>query len=163
MTNLLLLSCFARLRHAAVAYALVGAGLGLPLPALASLPCVALAQGSAERMACEYAEWRHDGGARYGAIAYDPATRSFGWSYRWGTRALAEQRALQECRAAGGRECLVATWFQNHCGALASSPRGAWGSTSAPSSGAAAGGALAECARYAGGERCSVLARGCSG
>ncbi|MBL8360128.1 MAG: DUF4189 domain-containing protein [Rubrivivax sp.] len=38
---------------------------------------------------------------------------------RWGTRALAEQRALQECHAAGGRECLAATWFENQCGASA--------------------------------------------
>lgn len=157
----------ARARRALAAAVCGGAALFSAVDAHAVLPCHAYPAGSAERMNCEYLEWAHGGGtrasARYGAIAYDAGSRAYGWSHRWATRAQAEQRALHECRAAGGTGCVLATWFQNRCGALATAPGGAWGSTSAPSGGAAADGALAECARRAGGERCKVLVRGCSG
>ena len=54
----------------------------------------------------------------YGAIAFSPSTRADGWSNSFSTRADAERRALREC-SARARDCRVAIWFKNACGALA--------------------------------------------
>jgi uncharacterized protein DUF4189 len=51
----------------------------------------------------------------YGAIAFSQGTRAHGYSYKYGTRRGAEERALQEC----GQDCSVVLWFKNACGALA--------------------------------------------
>ena len=69
----------------------------------------------------------------YGAIAYAPANGHWGWWRNAGTRRGAETGALRECQnAGGGRNCRVALWFSNACGALAVGPNGwgtGWGST----------------------------------
>src|SRR5262245_53251859 len=61
----------------------------------------------------------------YGAIAYSPSTRAYGYSYDHYTRADAENRALAECRARAP-DCQLPLWFRNACGALAIGPNG-WG------------------------------------
>lgn len=63
----------------------------------------------------------------YGAIAYSPTTRADGWSHSFSTRADAERRALREC-SGRARDCRVAIWFKNACGALAVGQNGGWGS-----------------------------------
>jgi len=62
----------------------------------------------------------------FGAIAYSQSTRSHGYSYDYGSRAAAEQRAFNECARYGGG-CRIAVWFRNACGALAVGGDGGWG------------------------------------
>ncbi|MEM8854676.1 MAG: DUF4189 domain-containing protein [Devosia sp.] len=62
----------------------------------------------------------------YGAIAYSSRTGAYGYSYDYSSRGAAERRALRECRKRAGG-CVIATWFRNSCGALATAPRGGWG------------------------------------
>ena len=68
----------------------------------------------------------------HGAIAFSQTTGATGWSYDFGTRGAAENRAIQECSKHGGG-CRVATWFKNGCGALAigdgNAYGGSWGRT----------------------------------
>jgi len=63
----------------------------------------------------------------YGAIAYSQSSRAHGYSYDYGSRAAAEQRAYNEC-AQYGAGCKIAVWFRNACGALAVGQDGGWGS-----------------------------------
>lgn len=62
--------------------------------------------------------------AQYGAIAYSTKSGASGWAYNAPTRELAEQRAMDKCKS---RDCKVAVWFFNNCGALAVGPDGALG------------------------------------
>jgi hypothetical protein len=66
----------------------------------------------------------YGGGARrsYGAIAYSPSSGRYGDSYNYASRAQAEARATREC---GKDDCVIAAWFYNQCGALATSRNGA--------------------------------------
>ena len=43
----------------------------------------------------------------WGAIAYSTPDHQAGWSFEFNTADAAKQRALQECRNAGGRNCAV--------------------------------------------------------
>lgn len=52
---------------------------------------------------------------QYGAIAFNKATRAYGYSFDHPSQAAAERRALAEC----GRGCASMAWFANGCGALA--------------------------------------------
>jgi len=52
---------------------------------------------------------------KYGAIAFNKATRRHGYAFNQSTRAAAESRALAEC----GKGCTPMMWFANGCGALA--------------------------------------------
>ena len=56
---------------------------------------------------------------RYGAIAYGPKSKAWGYSYRWGSEGKAENVAMQNC-AQHGNDCQVEVWFRNQCGAVAS-------------------------------------------
>jgi hypothetical protein len=57
--------------------------------------------------------------ASYGAIAYGRTSRAWGYSYHWGSRAKAENVAMQKC-AQKGNDCEVVVWFKRKCGAVAS-------------------------------------------
>ncbi len=63
----------------------------------------------------------------FGAIYYSQMTGIHGYSYDYRTQHQAEQRALNECLAAGGTDCVRATWFRNACGALAVGSGNGWG------------------------------------
>jgi len=53
----------------------------------------------------------------YGAIAYGKTKKSYGTSYKWGTRAKAESMALKKC-SEYENDCEIAVWFRNQCGAV---------------------------------------------
>jgi hypothetical protein len=59
----------------------------------------------------------------FGAIAYSASSGAHGYSYDFGSRGEAEERALAEC----GRGCEVVLWFKNACGALAAGPDHGYG------------------------------------
>ncbi|RZJ24700.1 MAG: DUF4189 domain-containing protein [Haliea sp.] len=52
---------------------------------------------------------------KYGAIAFNKASRKHGYAFNQSSRAAAEARALAEC----GKDCTPMMWFANGCGALA--------------------------------------------
>jgi hypothetical protein len=56
----------------------------------------------------------------YGAIAYSPSTRAWGWSADFDSMVAAQAVAEQKCRDASdnARDCRWVVWFQNACGAL---------------------------------------------
>jgi len=95
---------------------------------------------------------------RYGAIAYSPSGGSYGYSSNFADRADAETRALKEC---GKDDCVIATWFFNHCGALATSSNGSWGADQAASEQGAQALAQARCVRE-GGSNCKIMASQCA-
>ena len=59
----------------------------------------------------------------YGAIAFSQDTGAIGFSHDYGTRAGAEERALNEC----GSDCEVVLWFRNACAALATGDDNGYG------------------------------------
>jgi hypothetical protein len=50
-------------------------------------------------------------GDNFGAIAYSPATRQYGYSYKYSSRAKAESVALAHCKAADAR---IVAWVQDN-------------------------------------------------
>jgi hypothetical protein len=94
----------------------------------------------------------------YGAIAYSPASGEFGYSDNYGSEALADDRAVREC---GHSDCVVATWFFNNCGALATSDNGSWSGGHGPDEASAIRDAEDECTRQ-GGSACVVKVTHCS-
>lgn len=97
--------------------------------------------------------------ARYGAIAYSPASGLYGYSDNYPNRAQADQRALREC---GQADCVVASWFWNQCGALAAGDNGTWGAEAGSSEARAQSLALARCDRE-GGNNCQIKISHCAG
>lgn len=55
---------------------------------------------------------------QYGAIAYSPDTRSHSYTYNYPSKQTAENEALLRCQSYGAG-CVIAVWFRNGCGALA--------------------------------------------
>lgn len=96
----------------------------------------------------------------YGAIAFSPSTRADGWSNAFSIRADAERRALREC-SARARDCRVAIWFKNGCGALAVGQNGGWGSGWGGDRRRAELEAIGVCNQYTGG--CRITRWVCSG
>ena len=94
----------------------------------------------------------------YGAIAYSPDSGAWGYSEEYGSRAQAEGRARKECRE---KDCEIATWFYNSCGAVAASNNGSWGGAQGDDVRSAQQGAQARCAKE-GGTNCKVLFSRCS-
>jgi serine/threonine-protein kinase len=94
----------------------------------------------------------------FGAIAYSPSSGSYGYSDRYPDREQAESRANKEC---GRNDCVAATWFFGHCGALATSSNGAWGSDQDTSEQKAQSLAQARCTSQ-GGTNCVILVSHCS-
>lgn len=96
----------------------------------------------------------------YGAIAYSPVAGEWGWARNHRSRLAAEGAALAQCRAAAGRGCRVAVWFENACGALATGAAG-FGAGWAGAQAQAEGSALAACRAQTG--QCQVRLRFCTG
>jgi serine/threonine-protein kinase len=65
----------------------------------------------------------------YGAIAITRDAKHIGVSTQYLSRAEAQEKALDSCRADSGNagECAIAVWFTNACGALVRGDNGAWG------------------------------------
>jgi serine/threonine-protein kinase len=70
-----------------------------------------------------------EGKSGFGAIAYSPATRSWGEAYGYTSRNAAERRALQECASAGdkAKDCRAAASFYRQCGAVVDDDKGNYG------------------------------------
>lgn len=91
----------------------------------------------------------------FGAIAYQPATGAFGFSYDWTSAREAEVSALDEC---GDARCIVVVSFSDGCGALVVGARGAFAERGATRAEAETR-ALAACADPA---SCQVRAWACT-
>ena len=81
----------------------------------------------------------------YGAIAYSPSTKAYGWSYDYPSRGAAESAALANC-GKQANDCIVPLWFRNACGALAIGSNG-YGTAWASQRSSAENQALAVCRR----------------
>lgn len=92
----------------------------------------------------------------YGAIAFSNSTGAWGTAYDYGSRASAEQAALNRCQEPG---CAVRVWFRNACGALASNSKHDYGWGWAVDLGQAQNIALRECSTYGG---CSITTWACT-
>lgn len=95
----------------------------------------------------------------YGALAYSPSTGASGWSHSYSTRSAAEASALRGC-APYARDCRVAIWFVNACGAIATGPDG-WGSGWGNTRTRAEYEAMQVCNRHSRG--CEIMRWQCSG
>lgn len=60
----------------------------------------------------------------WGAIAADSASDHFGAAHDLPSRQAATDRAMTQCRQAGGTHCKVATVFGNGCGVLVAGEKG---------------------------------------
>lgn len=89
----------------------------------------------------------------YGAIAYSPSTKAYGWSYDYPSRSSAEREALARCRTKAG-DCMIPVWFRNACAALAIGPNG-YGTAWATERGSAERLAVQVCGRHSAG--CAVI------
>lgn len=109
---------------------------------------------------------------QYGAIAFSQGTMNYGFSYNKGSRRVAETVAMEYCAKApdNPKDCKVATWFYNHCAALALKPsapgkaNGAWAAEHASSLRVAKKNALNSCRKYAGQDvnQCKVVESFCA-
>lgn len=95
----------------------------------------------------------------FGAIAYSPATGATGWAHSFPNRSGAERMALGGC-SKSARDCRVAIWFKNACGAVARGSDG-WGSGWGNDRRRAELEAIGSCNQYTGG--CRVIRWQCSG
>jgi Domain of unknown function (DUF4189) len=87
----------------------------------------------------------------FGAIAFSSSTEIFGFSHDFDTRGAAENRAVSECRKAGGADdCQSVVWFNQTCGALASDGDGTYGADWAATRKEAKSKAKANCQKYTG-------------
>lgn len=64
------------------------------------------------------------GAEQYGAIALSPSKLNYGYSYDFDTRAAAEDKAMKQC---GEKDCAVAAWYRDACGAVARGDNESWG------------------------------------
>jgi hypothetical protein len=99
--------------------------------------------------------------SHFTAIYFDAATSSVGSSWGYDSKAGADQRALAECRANGGHNCMPAAWGQHRCLALATSTNGAWQAEVGHYPETAQASAIAKC-RANGGAGCHILVHPCS-
>ena len=96
----------------------------------------------------------------YGAIAYSRTSGSWGYSYKWSSRAKAESVAMQTC-AKYAKDCEVTVWYDRECGAVAADqgPTAFWGIGNTVSQARAT--ALNECMK-GGRKGCAVQVSQCS-
>jgi Domain of unknown function (DUF4189) len=97
-------------------------------------------------------------GGSYGALAYSPKTGDYGYSYGFGNRKLAEQRAKREC---GKDDCEIAAWYSKACGAVAAGDDGKWGGGSGDNESLARADAKADCEKD-GGKNCEIVVSKCT-
>jgi uncharacterized protein DUF4189 len=96
----------------------------------------------------------------YGAIAFSPATGAWGDAFGYPSRGGAEQRALGEC-GRRARDCTVAVWFRDQCGAIASASGGVWASGLGKTAAAASADVMTDC-RKRGAKSCESRHAVCS-
>lgn len=106
---------------------------------------------------------------RYGAIALDSKSLTYGYSKNHSSRRMAEQRALKECRQAGGSAvgCKVIKSVNNSCLALAVRPASAsigsrWAYAYSDDGWVSRRNATRNCAKDGGGV-CKVVVSFCTG
>ncbi len=96
----------------------------------------------------------------FGAIAYSPSTGAYGYSINYGSKRVAQNRALDKCdEYARTSDCDVLVWFQNACGSLAEGPDG-YGSGWGTDRSTAERYALESCSEYS--RRCKVTETVCT-
>ncbi|MDM0111504.1 DUF4189 domain-containing protein [Variovorax sp. J22R133] len=98
----------------------------------------------------------------WGAIA--SVGNAYGYSFNHPSRRAAELAASAQCDRAAGSPgaCVVRAYFDRYCGALAIGNFSEWGSAIAPTAGAAAKEAAAQCNSHLPTEPCKVLVSVCS-
>jgi len=92
----------------------------------------------------------------YAAIAYSTANGSSGYGNRYPDRALAEERALQEC----GESCEIVMWVRNQCAVLVTGNGNGYGTFRSADEDEAVAGAIAQCEKYM--SDCSNIVMACS-
>lgn len=97
----------------------------------------------------------------FGAIAYSRSTGAAGWSFDYTSRIAAEAEALKRCRA-GAKDCEIAVWFKNNCGAVAASPDSTYAWSWADDRISAEARAVRDCAKN-GVKDCKVVVWACNG
>ena len=82
--------------------------------ALAFISLAAVSAASPEPSRAE------DSSSRFGAIAFSPSTRMYGYVYDYADKDSARKGAIEECKEeAGSNDCKAVVQFENGCGALA--------------------------------------------
>ncbi|VTU30437.1 hypothetical protein H4CHR_02607 [Variovorax sp. PBS-H4] len=104
-------------------------------------------------------------GASWGAIA--SVDNWYGYAFNFPSRDAAELAARSRCeRAAGGKgrggACVVRTYFDRSCGALARGNYGEWGTAVAATASEAAKAAAGQCETHLPTEPCKVVVSVCS-
>ena len=101
-------------------------------------------------------------GPSWGAIA--SMYGSYGYSFNQQSRSAAELAARAQCDRAAGRSgaCVVRTYFDNSCGALATGNYGEWGAATASTAGAAGKAAAGQCESHLPAEPCKLVVSVCS-
>ena len=100
---------------------------------------------------------------QHGAIAFSKeANGGYKWGLSWNHegRAEARNRAIQECRSKGGRNCGEILWFRNTCGALAVGGGNGYGTGWGESVAVAERSAISECREV--NASCRIEASRCS-
>ena len=105
-----------------------------------------------------------DAGPRFGAIYYDPETRTHGWSHDGRTESEANKRGEEACSGANeGRSCTkIITFSGAQCGALAVTEQKDWGGAAQPTRSAAESTAMDACRRASGNRSCRVFKTVCT-
>ena len=97
----------------------------------------------------------------HAALAISPSTGAYGYGYNYNTPALAEERAMNECKK-HAQDCRVYARFQRQCIAIARASNNAFGWAYGFSTQERGERALNECAGRNGND-CKVVTRFCSG
>lgn len=99
---------------------------------------------------------------QFAAVAYSIPTGTYGYGFRYTSRAAAEQRALKECNErTPAQDCQALFWFQDACGSLARATSGAYGWAWDKQIQGSEQEALKQCTSY-GGTDCQILLNLCS-
>ena len=98
----------------------------------------------------------------WGAIA--SMSGWYGYSFNQQSRSAAELAARAQCDRAAGRSgtCVVRTYFDRSCGALATGNYGEWGAATAATAGAAGKAAARQCESHLPAEPCRLVVSICS-
>ncbi|HEU0221632.1 MAG TPA: DUF4189 domain-containing protein [Paracoccaceae bacterium] len=67
--------------------------------------------------------------ADFGAIYFSQDTGAYGYAWNYRSQEAAEDAAYEECRKQRARDCEMATWFSDACGALAIADGNGWGAS----------------------------------
>ncbi len=95
----------------------------------------------------------------WGAIAYSPPDKQYGWSNGFDNVSGAQKMAMDKCTKTGSA-CKLWIWYENECGAIAADGATVtWGT--AAIRGSAEQRAIQEC-KKAGGKNCSIQVWSCS-